>query len=291
MMTTSLVSTTAAAFVVAAATADVTGVYTTRYTDTSENFGGATFTNTVIDLYVSSDDDTDTVLGVFDFNLAPDGQVYYFQSSAEYAFPTNIWWNPKNGGGDLDIESMRRADSFVTIGGVEQGVLRPEQTPGIGEGQVIADDFSDPFDLFYVLPQQNSGGWWNSTPETLAGQVGPVALAGPNGEPSGFGRGVFVGRFSYYGDFSIEGTTLEVAWNQGPGTEQQQAAFTIPPVETGDCPGDISGDGVVNGADIASLLAVWNTDGESTPETDINGDGTVNGLDLTIILGNWGSCF
>ena len=50
-----------------------------------------------------------------------------------------------------------------------------------------------PFALFFVYPQPNSGGWWNSTPENLAGQVGPVALAGPNGEPSGFGRGVFVG--------------------------------------------------------------------------------------------------
>ena len=71
------------------ATADITGVYTTKYIDTSENFGQSTNTNTVIDLYVGSDDDADTVLGVFDFNLSLDGQVYYFQSAAEYAFPTN----------------------------------------------------------------------------------------------------------------------------------------------------------------------------------------------------------
>ena len=290
MEITSFLPAAAGACITIAATADVTGVYTTRYTDTSENFGQATFTNTVIDLYVSSDDDADTVLGVFDFNLAPAGQVYYFQSSAEYAFPTNIWWNPKNGGGELDIESMRRADSFVTIGGVEQGVLRPEQTPGIGEGQRIADDFADPFDLFYVLPQQNSGGWWNGTPETLAGQVGPVALPGPDGEPSGFGRGVFIGRFAFGGDFSIEGTTLTVIWNQGPGTPQQEADFIVDTVTPEPCPGDITGDGVVDGADVAILLAVWNTDGDGIPGTDINGDGIVNGTDLTFLLSNWNDC-
>ena len=291
MQFTSILSTSAAICVAATATADVTGIYTTRYTDTSENFGQATFTNTVIDLYVSSDDDADTVLGVFDFSLAPDGQVFYFQSSVEYAFPTNIWWNPKNGGGDLDIESMRRADSFVTIGGVEQGVLRPEQTPGIGEGQRIADDFSDPFDLYYVLPQQNSGGWWNSTPETLAGQVGPVALAGPDGEPSGFGRGVFIGRFASGGDFSIEDTTLTVAWNHGPGTPQQEAHFTIPPVVAPtDCVGDITGDGNVDSSDIGILISLWNTSAKNNPDADLNGDGTVNAADIGLLIGAWGLC-
>lgn len=288
----SCLSTSAAFCLAATASADITGVYTTRYTDISEDRGQALQTTTVIDLYVSSDDDADTVLGIFDFSLAPDAQVIYFQSATEPAFPTNTWWLPKNPGGIFDIESVRRSDTFVTIGGVEQNVLRPEQSPGVGDGQIIADDFSDPFDLFYVLPQQNSGGWWNSTPETLAGQVGPVALAGPDGEPSGFGRGVFVGRFSYYGDFSIEDTTLTVAWNQGPGTPQQEADFTIPPVvaDPTECPGDITEDGVVDGADVAILLAVWGTDGDGIPGTDINGDGTVDGTDLAFLLAAWDVC-
>ena len=292
MKITSFLPATAAACIAATATADITGVYTTRYVDTSENFGQSTNTNTVIDLYVSSDDDADTVLGVFDFNLALEGQVSYFQSFAEYAFPTNIWWNPKNGGGGLDIESVRRADSFVTIGGVEQNVLRPEQSPGVGDGQIIADDFSDPFDLFYVLPQQNSGGWWNSTPENLAGQVGPVALAGPDGEPSGFGRGVFIGRFAFGGDFSLEDTTLTVAWNQGPGTPQQEATFTVPPVVTAptECPGDINGDGIVDSGDLGILIALWNTSAKSNPEADLNRDGIVNSADIGLLIGSWGLC-
>ncbi|MDG1899867.1 MAG: dockerin type I domain-containing protein, partial [Phycisphaerales bacterium] len=216
----------------------------------------------------------------------------YFQSASEPAFPVNTWWLPKNAGGLFDIESVRRSDSFVTIGGVEQNVLRPEQFPGVGDGQIIADDFSDPFDLFYALPQQNSGGWWNSTPETLAGQVGQVALPGVDGQPSGFGRGVFVGRFSWYGeDFSIEDTTLTVAWNQGPGTPQREADFTIPPVVTPvECVGDINGDGNVNSGDLGILISLWNTSAKSNPEADLNRDGTVNAADIGLLIGAWGPC-
>jgi hypothetical protein len=285
-----LLSSSALLFLVASASADVTGVYTTRYTDTSADQGQSVQTTTVIDVYVSSDDDADTVLGVFNFSLAPDAQVTYFQSASEAAFPTNTWWLPKNSGGIFDLESVRRSDSFVTIGGVQQNVLRPEQAPGVGAGQRLDDDFANPFDAFFVYPQPNSGGWWNNTPETLAGKVGPVALAGPDGQPSGFGRGVFVGRFSYYGDFSIEGTTLEVAWNQGPGTEQQQAAFTIPPVVSVSCPADISGDGVVDAVDLSRILAAWNSDGSSEPGTDLDEDGIVGPLDLAVVLAGWSLC-
>ena len=119
----------------------------------------------------------------------------------------------------------------------------------------------------------------------------PPTLAGPDGEPSGFGRGVFIGRFSYYGDFSIEDTTLTVAWNQGPGTPQQEAEFTIPPVVApNDCSGDIFADGIVDAGDLGILISLWNTDAESNPKADINGDGTVNSFDLGLLLGAWGVC-
>ena len=50
-----------------------------------------------------------------------------------------------------------------------------------------------------------------------------------------------------------------------------------------DIPGDLNGDGQVNGEDLAVLLGSW-----STPANDIDGDGTVDGIDLAILLGNWG---
>jgi hypothetical protein len=56
-----------------------------------------------------------------------------------------------------------------------------------------------------------------------------------------------------------------------------------------ECTGDITLDGVVNGADLGALLGDW---GEVTSPTfaDINRDGVVNGADLGMLLGNWGAC-
>jgi len=52
------------------------------------------------------------------------------------------------------------------------------------------------------------------------------------------------------------------------------------------CPGDLNGDGVVDGADLGLLLGQWGTDGLA----DLNGDGVVDGADLGLLLGAWGPC-
>ncbi len=51
-------------------------------------------------------------------------------------------------------------------------------------------------------------------------------------------------------------------------------------------PGDINGDGIVDGIDLSIVLAEWGTPG---PAADLDGDGIVGGPDLTIVLANWGS--
>ena len=48
--------------------------------------------------------------------------------------------------------------------------------------------------------------------------------------------------------------------------------------------GDLNGDGIVDGADLATLLGDWGGPGAG----DLNGDGVVDGADLAILLGNWG---
>jgi len=55
---------------------------------------------------------------------------------------------------------------------------------------------------------------------------------------------------------------------------------------TGSTPGDINGDGQVDGSDLGALLGAWGTC-TSCPE-DLDGDGRVDGSDLGILLGNWG---
>ena len=51
------------------------------------------------------------------------------------------------------------------------------------------------------------------------------------------------------------------------------------------CEGDINGDGVVGGPDLAEVLAYW-----GTPTGDITGDELTNGQDLALVLANWGPC-
>jgi formylglycine-generating enzyme required for sulfatase activity len=53
------------------------------------------------------------------------------------------------------------------------------------------------------------------------------------------------------------------------------------------CPGDITGNGVVDGADLGALLTTW---GAPQGQGDLNGDGTVDGADLGLLLTKWGPC-
>jgi hypothetical protein len=52
------------------------------------------------------------------------------------------------------------------------------------------------------------------------------------------------------------------------------------------CLGDLDGNGVVNGADLGTLLAGWGTGGNS----DLDGNGDTNGADLGTLLAAWGLC-
>lgn len=51
-------------------------------------------------------------------------------------------------------------------------------------------------------------------------------------------------------------------------------------------PGDLNGDGRVDGADLGMLLAAWGT---ATAWADLDGDGTVGGADLGLLLARWTS--
>jgi hypothetical protein len=53
------------------------------------------------------------------------------------------------------------------------------------------------------------------------------------------------------------------------------------------CVGDLDGDGVVGGTDLAGILGYWGSD---NPTFDLDQSGTVDGADLTIILARWGLC-
>jgi len=61
--------------------------------------------------------------------------------------------------------------------------------------------------------------------------------------------------------------------------------------EVDPCPGDISGNGAVDGVDLTLLLGVWGTDGIGGEfDADITNDGIVGGADLTVLFSGWGPC-
>lgn len=55
------------------------------------------------------------------------------------------------------------------------------------------------------------------------------------------------------------------------------------------CFGDITGDGVVDGADLTNVLYGWQR-GPGSNIGDLSGDGETDGVDVALILANWGPC-
>lgn len=190
------------------ARADMTGVVQIGYTVTATDFGGAEVTAYVVDLFMTSDDPSDTLLNIYNFELTFDTNkcpldLCFFQSF------TGTGWMPTNLGGPFDTEALRRADSFVTIGGFSADAL---QTPGAGAGTGLDPNFGGNNACHPGI----DAGWYNSSPPSLNG--------GTMTYDSGI-TGVLIGRFaSIEGEFSIYGT-LEATWNQGLGTPGQQSAF------------------------------------------------------------------
>jgi formylglycine-generating enzyme required for sulfatase activity len=58
------------------------------------------------------------------------------------------------------------------------------------------------------------------------------------------------------------------------------------------CTGDLTGNGIVDGADLGTILAYWGprTQDPTSVASDLNGDGLINGADLGVLLASWGSC-
>jgi len=56
------------------------------------------------------------------------------------------------------------------------------------------------------------------------------------------------------------------------------------------CTGDVTDNGVVNGTDLAAVLAAWGSDGSNKFDCDIDNDGVVSGSDLAFVLAGWGAC-
>ena len=213
MKLTTTISLITATGLSAVASADITGFYHNTYSVTAADFDGSDVTVIVEDLYAMSNNSSDVLLNIYNFNAGSDAAGSYFQSF------TGTGWQPTNLGGPFDTPALRQIDSFVTIGGFEQGVAYPEQSPGAGAGTGLDPNFGG---NNAAAPGPNAG-WYNGSPPSLNGQVGAIP-------DYASGLGVLVGRFaSSEGFFCLEGSTIDCTWNQGLGTPGQQASFTVIP--------------------------------------------------------------
>ncbi|MCH2137369.1 MAG: hypothetical protein MK101_12480 [Phycisphaerales bacterium] len=74
---------------------------------------------------------------------------------------------------------------------------------------------------------------------------------------------------------------IEGPWQDGGGNTFSDRC------DDAECDADLTGDGLVDGADLNILLGDW---GQSASVADITDDGLVDGADLNILLGAWGVC-
>ncbi len=145
---------------------------------------------------------------------------------------------------------------------------------------VVVNDGSDVTALgadFAFNDSSIEGGWFNSQPAMGFGQGFPdpdgrVVIAQLSQED---GVGVTV-----VGQLSLE--YLDGETGETVAVEGEFSGILTPT-----CPADLSGDLVVNGTDLAIMLAAWTTDGPG----DLDGSGVVDVADLAIMLASWGPCF
>ncbi len=83
--------------------------------------------------------------------------------------------------------------------------------------------------------------------------------------------------------FCGNGVNINGAWTDLGGN---QLNGQCPPY----CPGDASGNAVVDGADIGLTISRWGICEGDSCYSDFNGDGIVNSADLGDVLSNWGRC-
>tara|TARA_B100001059_G_C17807445_1_gene570071 strand:- start:826 stop:1725 length:900 start_codon:yes stop_codon:yes gene_type:complete len=99
-----------------------------------------------------------------------------------------------------------------------------------------------------------------------------------------------IGGFTFGWGFLINGDTNNDGSNDGADNFNRCGFIaTFTPIESNPCPDcpDLNGDCVVDGADLAGLLAAW---GDSGVPADFDQSGSVDGADLAALLAAWGAC-
>lgn len=108
---------------------------------------------------------------------------------------------------------------------------------------------------------------------------GTTLLADANSNPAGQPESISGFKFEGAGEY-----LLLVSGGAASNIQLYDLAVAVSEGEAPGLPGDLDGDGRVDGADLAILLTAWGTLGGPA---DLNGDGVVDGGDLALLLSNW----
>lgn len=170
------------------------------------------------------------------------------------------------------LEGLRRWDSVA--GDWESPIDVPEalSISFITLEVVVEDEPAAGFDLAV----QPDGGWHRHVNFELL-PTGGVARR----------PGIYRLDMSLYSTMGLgDSEPFTIAFNYN--ASQAEADAALASLEPGtDCPGDLDGNGMVDGADFGLLLAAFNS---TSSDADLDQDGTVTGADLGVLLSAWGTC-
>lgn len=219
------------------AMADILEVRAVGRQVSAEDLGdGPDFNGYVVDLYLVSDDPTDTSLNVFGLTLtnSVNASVYY-QSS------TSPGWTPSSVGNYFETDARRFADSFVSLGGrLLSGRPVRHENGAIVQMQANGTSLDPSFGGEATPAPQQDAGWFNFNPTFYIGQ--PV------------GGLVFIARFAIEDVpyFELHGE-ISCAWNNGIGTEL--GLHLDMPIDSGSQFLDCNENGIPDNVEIAEGLA------------------------------------
>ena len=185
-------------------------------------------------------------------------------------------------------------DMVVSGGRLEgSGVLAPELTwidggtlaPGDGTGPLT---FTTPLVMtergrMAVGPAGRGGAYSNLLVQNIVLLGGTLVVEPPAVASDAPVSHVIVEADAVFGTFDAVESCVPVEVVYGSNTVVVSFA-SLPP------PGDLTGDGAVNGADLGALLAAWGpcpAEGGCC-DGDFNRDGVVDGADLAFVLASWG---
>ena len=204
------------------------------------------------------------------------GGSYTVGQDATLSMPNPVWW--LRVGGDLDIAVDDPADftmseATIELNGLAPGNLQTMETlsADLGADEAGFDPSNFPIGTLRITSDSRTqlvNNHVNST-DTPCEVLYVDELVVASG-----------------GTLITNGCRVYARTAMIDGTVDDPDAIVIVE-DTPDCLGDIDGNSVVNGVDLAFVLGAW---ASSDAAADVSGDGTVDGMDLAIVLGAWGIC-